>query len=597
MASSRKPDLPFSSSWRVVEGGGEHDSLDTTVLYDDYDDFLLNDLSQPSGESQSFSLRGGSQPFSIGGSQDDNIEEFLNKAEYDDEVITRSPFRPSVPQTIRYRTRESLRHRSPEPEFIMPRIMPEVPSTARETFTDPQPRVRRLRGGDNFEATMKRGTVGTSAQDKDQDQDAQNSNSESFLLGILEDLRDITGRVFGLVPRILRVLLALYIIGGSYVLFRNFAAEPLPVAVSPICRVPVISRFLTTAICPGSPSDQAEAGTTRASVDINGLVRTHGRLRSISETAIQITNLTEHMALLQGPLANLALYYSRTPLPKDTSPFVHVDLIRDLYSLRRALDQAQIKSGRYAESTCPRRLMHISSDEQYAVASVKRHLSNRDRDQPRTWGVSDWAKWLFLPFSPVGSHNTLVHTYVRHVGRVQKEAYRLQKGIRPVLRALETAKEKEKELVKLLFSHQLHEDPQAWEQKSTQVMYGGDKQKKELLSAGQDLGDRLTGYSWKELTGSLRAKPGFSDTNNPEEMKLLQELDRVITRVADLWKQIQLEAKLLEEMMELLQDGAASGTFMTPYSAAEQLAMWNEAADKLASYFMDDHVQASTWNW
>ncbi|EAQ92638.1 hypothetical protein CHGG_00873 [Chaetomium globosum CBS 148.51] len=123
--SSVKREFPPESSWRMVEGG-ENDSFDTSILHDDDIDFIGSSGSQPVGSQQSFSIGGSSQPWSIGGSQEDSIENFLSKAEDDEQVLLRSPFRPSVPKAVRDTSRENLRRRSPEPElepqFYMPKV-------------------------------------------------------------------------------------------------------------------------------------------------------------------------------------------------------------------------------------------------------------------------------------------------------------------------------------------------------------------------------------------------------------------------------------------------------------------------------------------
>src|SRR4051812_35101480 len=117
MAGSRKRELHVESSWRMVEG--ENDSFDTSILHDD-DNIITSSASDPSQFSGSQPFSFGSQPFSISGSQDDQLQNFLDKAETDEQVILKSPFRPSVPSSVRQSSRENMRHRSPDPEFIMP---------------------------------------------------------------------------------------------------------------------------------------------------------------------------------------------------------------------------------------------------------------------------------------------------------------------------------------------------------------------------------------------------------------------------------------------------------------------------------------------
>lgn len=106
----RRQEVPIESSWRMVEG--EHDSFDTSIVPDDEDLYLSSQPSQ---------LSSGSQGQSFGNSQDDSLQSFLSKAE-DEQVILRSPFRPSVPSSIRHPSRETVKHRSPDPEFVMPSV-------------------------------------------------------------------------------------------------------------------------------------------------------------------------------------------------------------------------------------------------------------------------------------------------------------------------------------------------------------------------------------------------------------------------------------------------------------------------------------------
>lgn len=112
--------LPVEGSWRMVDG--EHDSFETSVVPNDNDDPFLS-----SGQPSQLSAidTGGSG----GNSQEDDIQAFLRKAEEDERVLLRSPFRPSLPSSVRQSPRSNNTgntynsvDQTPDPEFHMPSV-------------------------------------------------------------------------------------------------------------------------------------------------------------------------------------------------------------------------------------------------------------------------------------------------------------------------------------------------------------------------------------------------------------------------------------------------------------------------------------------
>lgn len=400
----------------MVEGG-ENDSFDTSVLRDD-DELLISSGSDPSQftGSQPFSF-GGSQPFSIGGSQDDNIENFLSKAENDDDqVILRSPFRPSVPQSVRQISRDNMRHRSPEPQFYMPLVEVESPrrdSTVSGTTirgSPPSlPGLRRRQLTSSAEPVNK-GQRGTHIQPQVR-QDGFFERVSDALPGTLYDvLAWILGVIrfaFRFAQKPIAIILALYLIVALLIPFQNAATRSLYSALSPVCRLPGAS-YLDLPFCEDIMAWEGKVQPGGKPVEFDGLMDVQDQFEQVLEKSAHGISLPMEMKRSEASIRDLRTMVRYSTLPSREELELEFD--------------GFIDAARIASNDLQRFNTHVGS----AVDSVisinrwtSRYLDGLVSEDNDRGVVGEWLGWLFSPFRPATfSESILLDKYIEHTALV-----------------------------------------------------------------------------------------------------------------------------------------------------------------------------------
>ena len=435
MAGSRKRGMYVESSWRMVEGG-ENDSFDTSILHDD-DDFIISSGSDPSQltGSQPFSI-GGSQPFSIGGSQDDNIESYLTKAQNDEQFILRSPFRPSVPQSVRQTSRDAIRHRSPEPEFYMPKV--EVESPRRDSTQSsrtvrpappPLPGLRRRQAA--AKPARSQGAVeGT--------RDSQRSLSEKLVESLPSTLFDAMSWVFGLIglafryaQKPLAIFLALYLTFGGLIVAQNMATKSIYSSLLTGRRLPGAS-WLNLPFRPDSAPMQGEqARHGGESVELDGLMNVQDQFEEVLEKSAQGVSLPMEMKRTEASIRDLRTMVRYSSLPGKDELVLEFDQF--------------IETARKAANDLQRFNTHVGS----AVDSVisinrwtSRYLDALSSEKEKQGLLGSWTNWVFSPFQPAAfSERSLLDKYVEHTALVSDKIAQLIVEAHSVLHMLTKAED------------------------------------------------------------------------------------------------------------------------------------------------------------
>ena len=399
----------------MVEGG-DNESFDTSVLDDEFLISSGSDPSQPTG-SQPFSI-GGSQPFSIGGSQDDNIESFLTKAEQDEQVLLRSPFRPSVPQSVRHASRENMRHRyrSPEPEFLMPRVEVEGPrrdsvhssSTVRAAPPSlPGLRRRQLDGS-------ARSAPGRAPRSSDAPPSRRQPSSQQPPL--LEPLGDVLSSsvswslgVLGLALRYaqkpIAFLVSIYLLIGVYMMVQNAAVRSLQVAVSPICHIPGVS-WLNLPVCSGISAP--DLNPPSVPLEFSGLMNVQDQLEEVLEKSAQGVSLPMEMKRSEAAIRDLRTLVRHSNLEGKEELVAEFDGFIDI--------------ARTASSNLQRFNSHVGSTVDQVISInlwTARYLDGLASEDKSRGLLGEWTDWLFGPFQPVVfSEHALFDKYIEHTALI-----------------------------------------------------------------------------------------------------------------------------------------------------------------------------------
>lgn len=415
----------------MVEGG-ENDSFDTSIVRDDDEELILS--SNPSQLS-------GSQPFSIGGSQDDNLESFLSKAENDEQVILRSPFRPSVPQSVRRSSRENMKHRSPDPEFYMPTIEVDSPrrgsNRSSRTIRAGEPAsqgVRRRQVISNGSPTKPRRRLGPSQSSSETSQGGFGDRlSRSFPAAVFDMLSWILGVIslaFRYAQKPLAVFLAVYFVFGGLIIVQNMATKSIYASISPLCRIPGVS-WLDLPFCPAIVPKDTPKTSSKRPVEFDGLMDVQERFEEVLEKSAQGVSLPMEMKRSETSVRDLRTMVRYSNLQSKGELVLEFD--------------GFIDAARTASNDLQKFNTHVGSAVD-SVISINRWTSRyidglaNERDS-RGW-LGEWTSWVFSPFQPaVFSERIVLDKYVEHTSLVSEKIGNLIVEAQAVLRTLSKAED------------------------------------------------------------------------------------------------------------------------------------------------------------
>ncbi|KAK4229123.1 hypothetical protein QBC38DRAFT_473214 [Podospora fimiseda] len=383
------------SSWRVVEAGF-NDSFETSVLPDD--DAIGADPSQSFASTQPYSQSfGGSQQWSIGGSQDDSLENFVNRAEYDDRVLLRSPFRPSIPKEVRESSRENMA------------------SKVRAS----------LKAKEENGLRRRRGSVSASSCEDDSLPPTQH---------VQEEPSGGVGSRLGTVARYgLVQLLLLSTLGAVFyvaTLAFNGNTPSLTKVLSPICRLPQVSS-LDLAICSAAPDHEAEEVPKMQSFEMDPFLEIQTDFARTVEQALgrgqfhsKVLGYAEAVKDCEGLSQEDGLEVNEEPLQQFLQ---YVDAVKSVgqqyWSFEKSLEGAVDY------------LPHISS-------TAARELTE-DTEEVPTWANQNaLANRIYSWFTPTKlSQQQVLDTYAKHLGDVFAKVNDVVSDGRRLLKELDTAGE------------------------------------------------------------------------------------------------------------------------------------------------------------
>ncbi|KAK4128120.1 hypothetical protein N657DRAFT_638528 [Parathielavia appendiculata] len=446
--SSTKRDFVPESSWRMVEGG-ENDSFDTSILHDEDDIFISSSsdpASQPTG-SQSFSI-GGSQPWSIGGSQDDNIETFLSKAEEDEQLLLRTPFRPSIPKSVRQISRDDMRVRPSEPEFYMPRVDVESPrrpstwSSGTVRASDPPPtppKLRRRRGEATGSPVKGRHSEGSETQDSEEPTSFSGRLSASLPDALFDALSwacGLAALAFRYAQTPLAILLSLYIAFGGVIVLHNLATRPLFTALTPVCRIPGVS-WLDLPFCPDHGLKRGDTQERQGSVKFDSLMDVQEQLGQVVEKSVQGVPLPIEIKRSETSIRDLRTLVRYSTVQSKEELLLEFDgFIDTIGTVSRDLQKFNARTGSAID--------WVISMNRWTSRHLDSLEGSKSSDGDHGAGILNgpWVNRLFSPFQPaVFTERQLVDTYIEHATLVSDKISKLIEEAQGVLHTLSKAGE------------------------------------------------------------------------------------------------------------------------------------------------------------
>ena len=444
----RKQHVPVEGSWRMVEGG-ENDSFDTSIVRDDdEEELIISSGSEPSQltSSQPFSI-GGSQPLSIAGSQDDNIENFLTKASLDDQVLLRSPFRPSVPQSVRQSSRETRKYQSPESLLIMPRIDHESPqrgsanssSTIRPGHYSPSSVRRRQAAGSQGSPTKSARRRGGASASADEHPgafaDRLSASLPNTIYNILAWFFELVGLAFRYAQKPLAFGLAGYLAFGGLIMFSNMATRSISESLSPFCRVPgmtLVTSSLGIPLCPLDLRGEPEITARSMPVEFDGLMNVQDQFEKVLEKSARGVSLPMEMKRSEQSIRDLRTIVRYSNLQAKE------ELVLEF--------EGFIDTARSASNDLQKFNTHVGSAVD-SVISINRWTSRyldsmHTAEQEGAGWLGAWTSWVFAPFQPtVFSERILLDKYIEHTTLVSDKIADLIVEAQGVLRGFAKAED------------------------------------------------------------------------------------------------------------------------------------------------------------
>ncbi|EGS18042.1 uncharacterized protein CTHT_0060570 [Thermochaetoides thermophila DSM 1495] len=471
-----------SSSWRMVETGDSNDSFDTSVLPaplatddyyystqpasqdidyvdaddDDEVDFIVSSGSVRTG-SQPFSISGGdSQPFSISGSQEpsqsqegDPIGSFLTRAEHDErgDVLLRSPFRPSVPQSVRESVREEIKREdegmgSSTIELRMPKVDVDMGGsgflssrrTSSSAVKTPSPEGLRRRKGAGAG-----GERGHDGGERGQ-QAAQGSGTSpgSVVLAPVYWVFGVLALAFRYAQKPLAILVSLYVTLGGMIVLQNMATQPLQTALSPLCRIPG-AGFLDLPFCPVynfRPGPSTSEPKEKGPVEFDSLMDVQDQFEKVLEKSAQGVSLPLEMKRSEASIRDLRTMVCYSNLHAKDELVLEFD--------------RYIETARQASNSLQRFNTHVGSTVDFVISINRwtaRYLDSLDASSAPLSSsdqglIMSWASWLFSPFQPATfSERALLDKYIEHTSLVSEKIAELILEAQFVLRILSRAED------------------------------------------------------------------------------------------------------------------------------------------------------------
>lgn len=430
---------------------GEHESFDTSVLpeelLDDDENILSSGPSQLSNLSQLSHLSSQSNgDWRIGGSQDNStIQDFINRAD-DEEVIIRSPFRPSLPTAVRRSPRQRKNSdnadRSPDPEFYMPLVDVDnsrrASSAASSRTVRPGAAAQNLRqraGGYSQNAPPE--SLFASKPNRRRPHAQADVGEPRMGSALLSTLYDILAWSFGLLgmtaryaQKPLAVGLAMYITLGMLIFAGNWARHTFYTAISPICNLPGLTSVVDLPFCQLGPDGAAQSPVppSASHVEFNGLMDIQEKLEDVAEKSANGVSLPLQMKRSETSIRDLSTLvgYSQLANKEDL-----VDLFKEY-----------ISTARTASGDLQKFNVHVGSAVDNVIAInrwTSRYLDGLVAEQAESKGLlGDLTSWLFAPFQPpTFSETRLLDTYIEHAGKVSDKIAQLIVEAQDVLRTLE----------------------------------------------------------------------------------------------------------------------------------------------------------------
>lgn len=420
---------------------GDNDSFDMSIVNDPEDDpFTYNGQSQQSQQSQQTlsSQALSSQGMRLG--SQDSIHDFAEKAD-DEQVILRAPFQPSLSSTRRISLDQD---KTPVPELRMPALrMPSVDvsnqrgdnryetRSAHSNTIRQMPVKRRIVRREDSSPTRPK------PNPKPNEQPQRPSLSERFTTSAPELLFEMVSWVintllmaFRYLQRPIAILLALYLVVGTFMTAKNVIVRHISAPFAPLCQIPVVS-WINLPFCPESSSDSGPRRGS-SSVEFEELMNVQARFEEVLENAAQGVSLPLDMKRSEASVRDLRTVVKHSELPS-RAELVH-EFDNYVTIIRSSANDLQTFNTRVGSA-----VDNVISINRWTSRYIDSIAMNREANNNM---LSRFSGWIFSPFQvSVFDEQALVDKYMEHTGLVSDKILKLVIEAQAIIRQFEIADE------------------------------------------------------------------------------------------------------------------------------------------------------------
>lgn len=242
---------------------------------------------------------------------------------------------------------------------------------------------------------------------------------------ILEYCGDIVGLVLVNAKPLIAYALFAYLVAAALVFGSGFLSNSINNALSPVCRIPGVTRFFNPSFCPLSTSPEIQGPA-----EFDKLVQAQSAFNEVLEASSTGANLPLDMKKSEAGIRDLKHVVQYSTLPsKNELVYEFGGFIDTARQASQDLSKFNARIGRAVD--------HILSTNRWTLTVIDGIASSEADRGSITKFFSDHLN-IFAPFQPVSlSRDILLDQYLRHTAAVEEQILSLISEAQALLAILE----------------------------------------------------------------------------------------------------------------------------------------------------------------
>ena len=248
---------------------------------------------------------------------------------------------------------------------------------------------------------------------------------ERILGPILGYCSEIVGLVLGNAKPLIAYVLFAYLIAAALIFGSGFLTNSINNALSPVCRIPGVTRFFNPPFCPLSAATEVQGPA-----EFDKLVQAQSAFNEVLEASSTGANLPLDMKKSEAGIRDLKHVVQYSTLPsKNELVYEFGGFIDTARQASQDLSKFNARIGRAVD--------HILSTNRWTLTVIDGIASTESNRGSITKFFSDHLN-IFAPFQPVSlSRDILLDQYLRHTAAVEEQIVSLISEAQALLGILE----------------------------------------------------------------------------------------------------------------------------------------------------------------